>query len=147
MTNVVPDYISSYDARLFAFPHLYTLRKYNKKGTKLDYKELLKNIKQGKLYMFGEYPLDIDKKQIVLDNISEQFPQIEWTLNKKGNFDKTNFDGADSLCCILGYLNKEKYLSEKPVLDHVHIDEKTKTISYKTRLPSVKIAFEHKLIY
>ena len=36
ITGVVPNFISSYDARMFSFPELVAVRKYNKKGEEFD---------------------------------------------------------------------------------------------------------------
>lgn len=107
--NVVPTYISSYDSRKYAFPELMAVRKFNKKGE--PYSE--SKIKRNKPVLFGEYPWDIDKKQIVLDKVSELYPDIEWMYNRNGNLKKENFDSADSICCVLGLLGMEKEDTKK----------------------------------
>lgn len=108
LLGVVPTYISSYDSRRYAFPELVAVRKFNKNGE--PYNE--SKIKRNKPVLFGEYPWDIDKKQIVLDKVSELYPDIEWIYNKKGNLKKENFDSSDAICCVLALINMEKEKSE-----------------------------------
>lgn len=108
LLGVVPTYISSYDSRRYAFPELMAVRKFNKNGE--PYNE--SKIKRNKPVLFGEYPWDIDKKQIVLDKVSELYPDIEWIYNKKGNLKKENFDSSDAICCVLALINMEKEKSE-----------------------------------
>jgi len=128
--NIVPEYISSYDSRYYAFPELVSVHVYNKKNEKRDAKEIKKAIKNDKVVLFGSYPFQIEKKQVILNKISEQFPNIDWLFDKKGELVKSNFDGSDSLCCILGYLNKKYYNSEK--LQIVCCSEEENYIEYVT---------------
>lgn len=102
--NVVPKYISSYDSRKYAFPELMAVRKFDKKGNPYPDKKIKKN----NPVLFGDYPWDIDKKQVILDKVSEKYPDIEWIYNKKSELKKENFDSSDSVCCVLGFLGKEK---------------------------------------
>ena len=108
-TGIVPQYISSYDARKYAFPELMAIRKFNKKGEHYDEKKIKKSLKNNDLVLFGNYPFDCQKKLIVWNKISEMFPNIQWEYNKNGDLKTENFDASDSLVCILGYINKEKY--------------------------------------
>ena len=108
LLGVVPTYISSYDSRRYAFPELVAGRKFNKNGE--PYNE--SKIKRNKPVLFGEYLWDIDKKQIILDKVSELYPDIEWIYNKKGNLKKENFDSSDAICCVLALINMEKEKSE-----------------------------------
>lgn len=103
--GLVPEYISSHDSRSYGFPELNAIRKYNKKGELYPEAKLKKN----KPVLFGGYPWDIDKKRVILDKVSEKFPDIEWIYDKKGNLKKENFDSSDSICCVLGFLGKEKF--------------------------------------
>lgn len=59
--GIVPEYISSYDARKYAFPELMAIRKFNKKGEEYSKDKILTAIKKNKLVLFGEYPFDCDK--------------------------------------------------------------------------------------
>lgn len=113
-TGIVPKYISSYDARKYAFPELMAIRKFNKKGEQYDEKKIKRALKNNELVLFGNYPWDCQKKNIVWNKISEQFPNIHWEYNKKGDLKTENFDASDSLVCVLGYVNKEKYSEDIP---------------------------------
>ena len=108
-TGIVPKYISSYDARKYAFPELMAVRKFNKKNEQYDDKKIRKALKNNELVLFGNFPWDCQKKNIVWNKISELFPEIQWEYNKKGELKTENFDASDSLVCVLGYINKEKY--------------------------------------
>lgn len=108
-TNVIPKYISSYDARKYAFPDLMSVRKYNKKGEVYNINHIRNAMKKSELVLFGAYPFDCKKKFILWNKVSEMFPEIEWVYDKKGELKTENFDASDSLVCIMGYLTKEKY--------------------------------------
>jgi hypothetical protein len=141
--GIVPEYISSYDSRYYAFPELVSVHVYNKKNEKRDKKELRKTINNNKIVLFGSYPFQIEKKQVILDKITEQFPNIEWVYNAKGEMLKSNFDGSDSLCCILGYLNKMKYNSEKLGIVCCEENENENSITYTTTFLSGEEAWSH----
>ncbi len=112
--GVIPEYISSYDARKFGMPQLMAVRKHNKKGDTYDYKKIKKAINENDLVEFGAYPFDVAKKDIIWGYISERFPNINWVLDKKGELKKENFDASDSLICILGWLNQRVYGKTEP---------------------------------
>lgn len=116
LTGVVPKYISSYDARKFAFPDLMAVRKYNKKGEEYSYKKIKKAISNNELVLFGSYPFDCAKKMILWNKISEMYDGIQWLYDKKGELKTENFDASDSLVCILGQISKEKYKDDVPVI-------------------------------
>lgn len=124
-TGIVPKYISSYDARKYAFPELMAIRKFNKKGERYDEKKIKKSLKNNELVLFGNYPFDCQKKHIVWNKISEMFPNIQWEYNKKGELKTENFDASDSLVCVLGYINREKYIENIPEI----VDYKQETIN------------------
>lgn len=113
-TGVVPKYISSYDARKYAFPDLMAIRKYNKKGDEYSYKKIKKAISHNDLVLFGSYPFDCAKKLILWNKISEMYDGIQWLYDKKGELKTENFDASDSLVCILGQISKEKYKDDIP---------------------------------
>ena len=113
-TGIVPKYISSYDARKYAFPELMAVRKFNKKGEQYDEKKIKRALKNNELVLFGNYPWDCQKKNILWNKVSEMFPNIQWEYNKNGDLKTENFDASDSLICILGYINKEKYEDSIP---------------------------------
>ena len=132
--GVIPEYISSYDARKFGMPQLMAVRKYNKKGEQYDYKKIHKSIVKNELVEFGAYPFDVAKKDIIWSYISEKFPNINWVLDGKGELKKENFDASDSLICILGWLNKRVYGETEPEIvccSEKDVDNK-KVIEYTT---------------
>lgn len=89
--GVVPEFISTYDSRKYAFP------------------ELVKKNDKGKFVLFGGLPKDIDKKMIIWELVSNREPQIQWLYNKKNVLKKENFDQSDAYCCVLGYMKKENF--------------------------------------
>lgn len=103
--GVVPDFISSYDSRAFAFPELLSVRTHDKKGD--PYKE--KDLKTKRPVLFGAYPWDVDKKQIIWDKVADREPQIVWEYNKHNVLKKENFDMTDSYAAVLGFMKKEGY--------------------------------------
>lgn len=110
--HIIPKFISSYHARLYAFPELYNVRKYKRDGTPYDVKKILQALSKSQMALFGAYPWDIDKKQILQQKVADIFPQIDWLYNKKGELKKENYDSVDAYVCVLGLLNKEKHPSE-----------------------------------
>lgn len=112
--NVVPEYISSYDARKFGMSELMAVRKYDKKGNEYSEKKIRSAIKNNELVLFGDYAFDVAKKFVIWNYVSELFPGIEWVEDKNGELKKENFDASDSLICIMGYLSKLKYENEEP---------------------------------
>lgn len=121
--GVVPQYISSYDARKYAFPELLSIRKYNKKGEEYDIKKISNAIKHNELVLFGNFSWDCQKKYILWNKIVEMYPDINWTYGNDGNLKVENFDASDSLVCILGYINKEKYQNSIPEIIEYNITE------------------------
>ena len=116
LTGVVPKYISSYDARKFAFPDLMAIRKFNKKGEEYTSKKIKKAIKNNELVLFGSYPFDCAKKMILWNKISGMYENIQWLYDKNGELKTENFDASDSLVCVLGQLSKEKYKDDIPTI-------------------------------
>ena len=107
--GIVPEYISSYEARKYSFPELMAIRKYGKDGEKYNNEKILKAIKKNNFVLFGAYPWDIDKKIIIQSKVAELFPDIQWLYDKHGELNKENFDACDAYVACLGYLKKEKY--------------------------------------
>ena len=87
--GIVPDFISTYNSRKFAFP------------------ELVKENDKGKFVLFGGLPKDIDKKQIIWELVSKKEPQIMWLYTKNNTLKKENFDQTDAYCCVLGHMKQE----------------------------------------
>jgi RNase H-fold protein (predicted Holliday junction resolvase) len=87
--GVVPEFISTYNSRKFAFP------------------ELVKQNDKGKFVLFGGLPKDIDKKQIIWDLVAKREPQIQWQYTKNSTLKKENYDQSDAYCCVLGFMKLE----------------------------------------
>lgn len=105
--NVCPEYISSYDSRKFAFPELMGKKDHDSKGKKLTDAAFAKK----EPTLFGAYPKDVDKKEVIWSKVNELEPNIEWFYDKKGKLAKESFDASDAACCVLGFMNKEGYWS------------------------------------
>lgn len=88
--GIVPEYISTYNSRKFAFP------------------ELVKENDKGKFVLFGGLPKDIDKKMIIWDLVAKKEPQIKWQYTKNQTLKKENFDMSDAYTCCLGYMKQEE---------------------------------------
>jgi len=84
--NIVPEFISTYNSRKFAFPHL------------------VRENDKGKFVLFGGYPKDIDKKVIIWELVSKREPQISWQYTKNQTLKKECFDQTDAYTCGLGYM-------------------------------------------
>lgn len=142
--NIVPNFISSYDARIFSFPELVALRKYNKKGAEYGLKHIKDAIKKDSIVLFGSYPFDVDKKQVMMDMVSKIYPDIPWIYNAKGELKKENFDACDSLVCALAYININRNGIERPVIGDYSFSGDGKELSYTTKIWDK--VFEKKLI-
>jgi len=88
--GIVPEFISTYNSRKFAFP------------------ELVKENNQGKFVLFGGLPKDIDKKMIIWEKVAKLEPQIQWQYTKNNTLKKENFDQTDAYCCVLGFLKQQE---------------------------------------
>ena len=130
--NIVPNYVSSYDARMQSFPELLSIRKFNKKGNVYPLSVIKKNIKDNHLILFGSYPFDCDKKSIMMNMVNERYPDIQWLYNSKGKLEKENFDACDSLICALAYINVKRYgeLSPKITSSMIETEGNTTVVSY-----------------
>ena len=93
--GVVPEFISSYDARKYAFPEL------------MEYR-IGKNGKPGKNpVLFGGYEKGVDKKMVIWEKVAEREPQVVWLYDKYNRLKKENFDMTDSYAAVLGYIRKK----------------------------------------
>jgi hypothetical protein len=101
--NIVPEFISSYDARKYGFPDLMQLRTHNKKGEAYTEKEMEKK----QPVLFGSYDWDIDKKVVIWEKVNEREPQIVWMYDKHQRLTKENYDMTDAYACVLGQMRKE----------------------------------------
>ena len=88
--GIVPEFISTYNSRKFAFP------------------QLLQVNDKGKMVLFGGLPKDTDKKQIIWDLVAKREPQITWQYTRNNTLKKENFDQTDAYCAVLGHMKSEK---------------------------------------
>lgn len=88
--GVVPEFMSTYNSRKFAFPHL-----------------VQKNDK-GKFVLFGGFEKNIDKKVIIWELIAKREPQITWQYTKNNTLKKENYDQTDAYCAALGYMKMKE---------------------------------------
>jgi hypothetical protein len=101
--NIIPEFISSYDARKYAFPDLMQVRTHNKKGEPYADKEIDKK----QPVLFGSYSWDTDKKVVIWERVNEREPQIVWMYDKHQKLVKENYDMTDAYACVLGQMRKE----------------------------------------
>ena len=87
--GVVPDYISTYNSRKFAWP------------------DLVQENDKGKKVLFGGYPKTIDKKEVIWKKVSESEPQITWLYTRNQTLKKECYDMADGYTCVLGYMKQQ----------------------------------------
>lgn len=107
--GIVPNYVTSNDARMRSFPELYAIRKFNKKGVVYPIAHIKKAIRENHLVLFGSYPFDCDKKCVMMNLVCEKYPNIPWLYDKKGNLKKENYDSCDALVCALAYSNEKRH--------------------------------------
>jgi hypothetical protein len=88
--GIVPQFISTYNSRKFAFP------------------ELVQENDKGKFVLFGGLPKTIDKKNVIWDLVAKREPQINWQYTRNNTLKKENFDMTDSYACALGYMKMMK---------------------------------------
>ena len=88
--GVVPQFISTYNSRKFAFP------------------ELVQENDKGKYVLFGGLPKTIDKKNVIWDLVAKREPQITWMYTKNNTLKKENFDMTDAYACALGYMKMKE---------------------------------------
>jgi len=88
--GIVPNYISTYNSRKYAWP------------------DLVQENDKGKRVLFGGLPKTIDKKELIWNKVSDEEPQITWLYTRNNTLKKECFDQADAYTCVLGYMKKEK---------------------------------------
>jgi len=84
--DIVPEFISTYNSRKFAFP------------------ELVQENDKKKFVLFGGLPKDTDKKMIIWDKVAKREPQIKWLYTRNNTLKKENFDQTDAYACVLGFM-------------------------------------------
>lgn len=88
--GVVPQFVSTYNARKFAFPHL------------------VQQNDKGKFVLFGGYPKDIDKKVLIWELVAKREPQITWQYTKNNTLKKENYDQTDAYTAALGFMKMKE---------------------------------------
>lgn len=84
--NIIPEFISTYNARKFAYP------------------ELTNKNEKGKEVLFGGYDKNVDKKNLIWELVAKKEPQIKWHYSKNNKLKKENFDQTDAYTAVLGYM-------------------------------------------
>ena len=87
--DIVPEFISTYNSRKFAFP------------------ELVQENDKKKHVLFGGLPKDVDKKMIIWEKVAKREPQIKWHYTKNNTLKKENFDQTDAYACALGFMRSK----------------------------------------
>jgi len=88
--GIVPEFISTYNARKFAWP------------------ELVQENDKKKHVLFGGLPKDIDKKMIIWEKVAKREPQITWQYTRNNTLKKENFDQTDAYTCVLGFMRSKE---------------------------------------
>ena len=88
--GIIPEFISTYNARKFAWP------------------DLVKENDKGKFVLFGGLPKDIDKKMLIWEKVAKKEPQINWQYTRNNTLKKENFDQTDAYTCVLGYMRSKE---------------------------------------
>jgi hypothetical protein len=89
--GIVPEFISTYNARKFAWP------------------DFVKENDKGKHVLFGGLPKDVDKKMLIWEKVAKREPQIVWGYTKNNTLKKENFDQTDAYTCVLGYMRSKEF--------------------------------------
>jgi len=88
--GIVPEFISTYNSRKFAWP------------------VLVQPNDKGKYVLFGGLPKDVDKKMIVWEKVAKREPQITWAYTKNNTLKKECFDQTDAYTCVLGFMKSQE---------------------------------------
>jgi len=88
--GIVPEFISTYNARKFAWP------------------ELVQENDKKKFVLFGGLPKDVDKKMIIWEKVAKREPQITWQYTRNNTLKKENFDQTDAYTCVLGFMRSKE---------------------------------------
>lgn len=128
--HIVPNYVSSYDARMQSFPELLSIRKFNKRGVVYPTQHIEKAMKDNHLVLFGSFPFDCDKKHIMMNCVCDKYPDINWIYDANGNLKKENYDACDSLVCALAYINTKRNGDIDAKITSYEYDEDKKIYNY-----------------
>lgn len=92
--GIVPNFISTYNARKYAFPSLVSMNDKNKK------------------VLFGGLPKDIDKKHIIWEHVNSLCPEVKWLYGKTGQLKKENYDMSDAATAVIGFVNMKNHVEK-----------------------------------
>jgi len=106
--GVIPEFISSYESRKYAFPELMAKRTHTQKGKVFTESEMAKKDP----VLFGGYPYDVDKKEVIFNKVCDLEPQITWLYTKNKTLKKENSDMTDAYCCIRAVMLRDGFWSE-----------------------------------
>jgi len=84
--GIVPEFISTYNARKSAWP------------------DLVQENDKKKFVLFGGLPKDVDKKMLIWERVAKREPQITWHYTRNNTLKKENFDQTDAYTYVLGYM-------------------------------------------
>lgn len=98
-------YINEYDARLNAFPEL---SEYDQKRKKDILWRPIPHKING--HSIKEY-----RKMLILLLVAQKFPEISWSLNNNKTINKKNYDMADSVATVLGFMQQNKLWDNKTI--------------------------------
>jgi hypothetical protein len=87
--GIIPEFISTYNARKFAYP------------------ELFQKNEKGREVLFGAYDKNIDKKNLIWELVAKKEPQIVWHYTKNNKLKKENFDQTDAYTAVIGYMKMQ----------------------------------------
>jgi hypothetical protein len=87
--GLVPEFISTYNSRKFAFP------------------ELVSENKKGRKVLFGSYAKGCDKKNIIWQHVSNKEPHLTWAYTRNNTLKKENYDMSDAYTCVLGVMKQK----------------------------------------
>ena len=87
--GIVPEFVSTYNSRKFAFP------------------ELVQENDKKKFVLFGGLPKDVDKKLVIWEKVAKREPQIKWLYTRNNTLKKENFDQTDAYTCALGFMRSK----------------------------------------
>jgi|TARA_R110001606_G_scaffold348688_1_gene498300 RNase H-fold protein (predicted Holliday junction resolvase) len=87
--GIIPKFVSTYNARKYAFP------------------QLVRENGKGKKVLFGKYPKGCDKKKIIWEEVRKLEPNIVWAYTRNQTLKKESFDMTDAYACVLGHMKQE----------------------------------------
>ena len=87
--GIIPKFVSTYNARKYAFP------------------QLVRENGKGKKVLFGQYPKGCDKKKIIWEEVRKLQPNMEWAYTRNNTLKKECFDQADAYTCVQGYMKQQ----------------------------------------